>query len=260
MAMNKDEIRKILASVRPGGQDAADPLIASAKESAQKDPELARWFEEQQEFDRKFAEALGEIPIPAGLQTRIMAAASGRIRQPSRSLIRQRSLWPRRFGWAAAAIAVLVALFSFSRALFQPAVSLADFRGEMISFIKLVPPLELESPDLERIQTWLGRTDAPADVSVPPGLSALEPVGCRVLFFRGQKVTLICFRRSGTKLVHLLVLDHLALQSLRSDGAPVFVQEGEWMTAAWREKGRIYLLAAQGDRALLERYLQKSSS
>jgi hypothetical protein len=250
--MNKDEIRKILAIVRPGGQDAADPLVASAKESAQKDPELARWFEEQQEFDRKFAEALGEIPIPLGLQTRIMATASERIRQ--------RSLWPRRIGWAAAAIAVLVTLFSFSRGLFQPAVSLADFRGEMISFIKLAPPLELESRDLERIQTWLGRTDAPADVSVPPGLSALEPVGCRVLFFRGQKVTLICFRRGGTKLVHLLVLDHLALQSLRSDGAPVFAQEGEWMTAAWRKKGRIYLLAAQGDRALLERYLQKSSS
>jgi hypothetical protein len=250
--MNKDEIRKILAIVRPGGQDAADPLVASAKESAQRDPELARWFEEQQEFDRKFAEAVGEIPVPLGLQTRIMATVSERVRQ--------RSIWPRRIGWAAAAIAVLVALFSSSRALFPPVVSLADFRGEMISFIKLVPPLELESRELERIQTWLSRTDAPADVSVPPGLSALEPVGCRVLFFRGQKVTLICFRRGGTKLVHLLVLDHLALQSLHSGGAPVFAQEGEWMTAAWRGKGRIYLLAAQGDRALLERYLQKSSS
>ena len=253
--MNKDEIRKILASVRPGGQDAADPLVASAKESAQKDPELARWFEEQQEFDRKFAEVVDEIPIPAGLQTRIMAAgASGRTR------IRQGSLWPRRIGWAAAAIVVLVALFSSWRGLFQPVVSLADFRGEMISFIKLVPPLELESRDLERIQTWLSRTDAPADVSVPPALSALEPVGCRVFFFRGQKVTLICFRRGGTKLAHLLVLDRLALQGLRSDGAPVFAQEGEWMTAAWREKGRIYLLAAQGDRALLEHFLPKSSS
>ena len=253
--MNKDEIRKILSSVRPGGQDATDPLIASAKESAQKDPELARWFEEQQEFDRKFAEVVDEIPIPAGLQTRIMAAgASGRTR------IRQGSLWPRRIGWAAAAIVVLVALFSSWRGLFQPVVSLADFRGEMISFIKLVPPLELESRDLERIQTWLSRTDAPADVSVPPGLSALEPVGCRVLFFRGQKVTLICFRRNGTRLAHLLVLDHLALRSLRADGAPIFAQDGEWMTAAWHRKGRIYVLAAQGDRALLERYLQGSSS
>ena len=171
----------------------------------------------------------------------------------------RRNTDPRRIGWAAAAIVVLVVLFSSWRGLFQPAVSLADFRGEMISFIKLAPPLELDSRDLERIQTWLSRTDAPADVSVPPGLSALEPVGCRVLFFRGQKVTLICFRRGGTKLAHLLVLDRLALQGLRSDGAPVFAQEADWMTAAWREKGRIYLLAAQGDRALLERYLQKSS-
>src|SRR5439155_11981500 len=112
---------------------------------------------------------------------------------------------------------------------------------------------------LERTQTWLSRTDTPAEVSIPPGLSALEPVGCRTLFFRGQKVTLICFRRSGTRLAHLLVLDHLALRSLRADGAPIFAQDGEWMTAAWRKKGRTYLLAAQGDRALLERYLQGSS-
>jgi hypothetical protein len=256
--MNKDEIRKILALVRPGGQDDADPLLASAKKSAQTDPELARWFEEQQEFDRKFAKAVGGIPIPAGLQTRTMAAASERIRQ--QSLIRQRSLWPRRIGLAAAAIAVLAVLFSTLRGPFQPAVSLADFRGEMISFIKLTPPLELESRDLEQIQTWLSRTDAPAEVSIPPGLAALEPVGCRVLFFRGQKVTLVCFRRSGTKLAHLLVLDGLPLRNLLSDGAPVFAQEGEWMTAAWRTKGRIYVLAAQGDRALLERYLQRSSS
>jgi hypothetical protein len=253
--MDKDEIRKILASARPGGQDADDPLIASAQESAQKDPELTRLFEEQQEFDRRFAEAVDEIPIPAGLQTRIMAAGVS-----EKARIRQGSLWPRRIGWAVATIVVLIALFSAWRGLFQPAVSLADFRGEMISFIKLAPPLELESRDLERIQTWLSRTDAPADVSVPPGLSTLEPVGCRVLFFRGQKVTLICFRRGGTKLAHLLVLDRLALQGLSSDGVPVFAQEGEWMTATWNEKGRIYLLAAQGDRALLERYLQKSSS
>src|SRR2546423_15047414 len=111
--MNKDEIRKILASVRPGGQDAADPLIASAKESAQKDPELARWFEEQQEFDRKFAEAVGEIPIPAGLQSRIMSI--------TRERIKQQSLWPRRIGRAAAAIAVLAGVVRFLRGPVLPA-------------------------------------------------------------------------------------------------------------------------------------------
>src|SRR5439155_19979419 len=135
--MNKDEIRKILALVRLGGQDADDPLIASAKESAQRDPELARWFEEQQEFDRKFAEAVGGIPIPAGLQTRIMSIA--------RERIRQRSLWPRHIGRTAAAIAVLAVLFSSWRGLFQPAVSVADFRSEMVSFIRLTPSLDLES-------------------------------------------------------------------------------------------------------------------
>src|SRR5256885_14129897 len=125
--MNKDEIRKILALVRLGGQDADDPLIASAKESAQRDPELARWFEEQQEFDRKFAEAVGEIPVPAGLQTRIMSIA--------RERIRQRSLWPRRIGRAAALIAVLAGLVSCLRGLFLTAGSFARFSRGIGSFL-----------------------------------------------------------------------------------------------------------------------------
>jgi hypothetical protein len=248
--MNRDDIRRILSVDRPGGQDAADPLIAAAREAAQKDPELARWFEEEREFDRTFGEALRGIPAPAGLQTRIMAMGSGRMTQ--------RNLWARRIGLAAAAVVVLVAFFSSWQGPFQPAVSLADFRGEMVSFIKLPPPLDLETSSFQRIQNWLSRTRAPADVLIPPGLSALEPIGCRVLFFRGEKVTLICFRRSGTRLAHLLVMDRKALPKLRSNSAPIFAQEGEWATAAWAKGDRVYLLAAQGERALIAHYLAGS--
>ena len=248
--MDKDEIRKILSVDRPAGQDAADPLIAAARQAAQEDPALTRWFEQEQEFDRTFAEALRGRPLPGGLETRIMAMASGRITQ--------RNLWARRIGLAAAALVVLVAFFSSWQGPLQPTASLADFRGEMVSFIKLPPPLELETSSSERIQNWLSHNQAPADVPIPPGLSALEPVGCRVLLFRGEKVTLICFRRSGKRLAHLLVMDRKALSKLRPNGAPIFSQEGEWATAAWAKGDRIYLLAAQGERALIAHYLNDS--
>jgi hypothetical protein len=52
-------------------------------------------------------------------------------------------------------------------------------------------------------------------------------------------------------LVHLLVVDRAAF-----DGAlpseRVFQHNGEWMTAAWSESGKLYLLAAQGDRETIE--------
>jgi hypothetical protein len=86
--MNKDEIRKILSVYRPGGQDASDPVIASAKANLEKDLELAQWFAEEQEFDRKFAKAITGIPIPTGFRTRLMAprglvASGGRRRRSS---------------------------------------------------------------------------------------------------------------------------------------------------------------------------------
>ena len=250
--MNREEIRKILALYRPSGEDAADPLIAKATESAQQDPELAQWFAEEQHFDRKFAEALADTPLPFGLKTRILART-----KPSAHRYRS---WSGRIGWAIAAIAVLLVLFSSWRGPFQPAVSQAEFPNEMVSFIRLAPPLDLESSHLTQIQSWLGKTGAPAQIDVPDGLAALEPLGCRVLSFRGKKVTLICFRRGGARLTHLFVVDRDALPRLRSNAAPIFAQEGDWLTSLWREGDRVYLLAAQGDRTLLNHYLAARKS
>jgi hypothetical protein len=154
-----------------------------------------------------------------------------------------------------AAVVVLIVFFSSWHGPFQPAVSLADFRGEMLSFVKLPPPMELESSNLEHIQNWLAKAAAPTDVFIPPGLATLDPIGCRVLFFRGQRVTLICFRRSGKNLAHLLVVDRGVLPKLRTIRNPIFAPDGSWMTASWQRDNRIYLLATQGDRALLEHYI-----
>lgn len=240
------DIRKILAVYRP--EDASDPKLAEALQEAGRDPALSAWFNEEKEFDRQFSQAYQAADIPPGLKARIAAVRELAI---TRRLRRSRNI-----GWTVAAITVLFVLFSSFHGAFTPAASLADFRAEMVSFINVPPPLELESSRLPRIQSWLDSAGAPASVSVPPGLQALEPVGCRVLSFRGHKVTLICFRRGGARLVHLLVVDRADLSGLRRDGKTIFGREGEWMTAAWRNGSRCCLLAVQGDRELLERYLQ----
>lgn len=245
--MNKEEIRRILSVSRPRGQDSSDPLIAEAAESAARDPELANWLAQEQSFDRRFTEALKETPVPAGLKIQIMASLLPRIARRPR--------WPRRVASLAAAIIILLVFFSSWRGLFQPTASLGDFRSEMVSFVKLTPPLELEATKLDRIQDWLKQVAAPAEVSVPPGLAALQPIGCRVLLFRGEKVTLICFRRGEGKLAHLFVVDRAALPALRLGNKRTFAQEGNWMTASWQKDGRLYLLATQGDRKLLKHYL-----
>ena len=247
--MTSDEIRKILCSYRPG-DEVSDPLVATAKREAEADPELARWFADEQAFDRSFAEGIARGLVPVGLKDRILGG--------TKETIIRHSFWPRRIALAAAAIVILGVFFSSWRGPFAPNVSLADYRGEMISFIKLPPPLELESADLDRIQKWLGKQEAPIGATTPPGLSSLDPVGCRVLAFRGHKVTLVCFRRGPGKLAHLFVVDRAVLAKLPKLTTPLFGQEGEWMTAAWQDGNHAYILGVQGDRALLEHYLKGS--
>jgi hypothetical protein len=79
------------------------------------------------------------------------------------------------------------------------------------------------------------------------------------LSFRGHKVTLICFRRGGARLIHLLVVDKAKLSGLRGEGETVFAQEGEWITAARHNGDRSYLLATHGDRNFLEHYLHSKT-
>ena len=84
---------------------------------------------------------------------------------------------------------------------------------EMVSFIRLNPPLEMKSHDLGAIKGWLAKAALPTEV--PPGLAALEPLGCRLLSFRGHDVALICFQREGDRLAHLFVVDRAAMPKMK---------------------------------------------
>ena len=70
--MNEQEARLILQAYRPGA-DPDDPEVAAALQEAARNPELARWFAEEQAFDRAIAAHLGNVPAPFGLKTRILA-------------------------------------------------------------------------------------------------------------------------------------------------------------------------------------------
>lgn len=247
--MDKSEIRAILSAYRPGEPETADARFQEAKAQAEADPELARWWAEQQEVDRVLAAKLQNARVPADLRSRVTAWEKRGAR---------RSNWNRAILLAAASIIALAVLFGSWGGLFQPAISLADYRDEMVSFVKLTPPLDLKSDELPRITTFLEKTGAPARFTLPRGLGEMEPVGCRTLRFRGHDVALVCFKRTDGRLVHLFVVDRGALPRLARDGSRDYSAQGEWTTAAWAEGGRAYLVAVEGDRATLEKYLTNS--
>jgi hypothetical protein len=243
--MNEQEVRLILQAYRPGA-DPDDPEVAAALQEAARNPELARWFAEEQAFDRAIAAHLGNVPAPFGLKTRILA----QLGPPAA---------PHRWSWAVklAGVAALLFLLTQVVSLFRPAIpeaQVSNYAREMVSFVRPGGALDMESQDLGQIKEWLSKKEASPGF-VPPRLAALQPLGCRLLSFRGQTVTLICFKRDNDRLAHLFVVDRAALPEMKSGAPPVFAGVGDWMTASWVENDRVYMIALQGDRGALQHYL-----
>lgn len=241
--MTDAEARLILQSCRPG--DAGLPQMDEALRVAAHDPALNSWFAEEQAFDRAIAAQLEKIPEPLGLKTRLLA------RTP-RTREQRLTRWMLGFATVAAVVLVVLGGVSIWRAPAQHPE--AEYAREMASFIQLPPPLQMENGDLNKIKSWLDREQVPP-VQVPKRLAQLDPLGCRLLSFRGHRVTLICFERSPNHLAHLFVVDRAAIPSVKPGQRPLFANENGWMTATWAEGDRVYMIAMQGGRYEVEKYL-----
>jgi hypothetical protein len=244
--MDEQEARLILQSYAPGAE-RHNPEVAAALEAAARNPELAGWFAEEQAFDRAVAAHLEAVPAPFGLKTRILAQLA-----PPPAASRPWSLAVKLAG-VAALLFLLVQVVSF----FRPPASearVSNYAQEMVSFIRLGGALDMESHDLGKIEAWLSQKNA-APQFVPPNLASLRPLGCRLLSFRGQTVTLICFQQGPDRLAHLFVVDRAALPRLKPGDAVILQREGDWTTATWAEKDRVYMIAAQGDETAVQPYL-----
>lgn len=244
--MDEQQARLILQAYRPGGEDKGDPHFDEALQEAARNPALARWFAEEQAFDRAMKTHLDSVPAPFGLRTRILAQTTPRASSRKMS-------WAVGLATVAASLFLIAQLIGLWRSLAPASGALGNYAQEMVSFVQLAPPLEMESKDLGAIKNWLAKKET-IPMEVPSRLAALEPAGCRVLSFRGHDVTLICFHRDGDKLAHLFVVDRAAFPKLPGAG-PIFSSEGEWTTATWAEKDRVYMIAVQGDRDAAEQYL-----
>ncbi len=244
--MTEEEARLILQSYRSGEEDD-DPQVAEALHKATESPEMTRWLAEEQAFDRAIAAHLEAVPAPFGLKTRILATNAPKA---SRGWLP----WFATLTAAAVAFLLLAQGAGWWRTSKQVAGSPAEYAREMASFIQLSPSLEMQSNNLGEIKNWLQKRNM-APMKVPAQLAALAPVGCRILSFREQDVTLICFRREGDRLAHLFTVNRAALPNVKPGDKPIFENEKGWMTATWAEGDQVYMIAMQGGRAAIEKYL-----
>ena len=248
--MNRAEAQKILSAYRPDDADPADPFFAEALRAAAEEAELSRWWVQEQIFDRAIAGKVHRMPVSKELKSQLLRSRS--------AIIPFRARWAPGIALLAAVLALLAVIFGYWHTSPSPAASLADYRDEMVSFVRFMPPLDFETSELTQLLAHLEKTGAPVDLALPAKLRTMEPAGCRTLRFRGHDVTLICFKRADGRRAHLFVMKDAALPRMPGASGREIAATGEWMTAAWSEGGQTYLFALEGDRHALERYFTVS--
>lgn len=196
--MTRDEAKEILQGYRPNGADASDPFFADALQRAVADPELGRWFAEQQKFDAAMTRACANVLPPDGFRERLLARAAKA--QPWWN----RPLKPRPLALAASiALAATVAAFW----LLGPRDQFASFRDEVVEQSWVGSRhVQFESSDLAAIRKFIDANGGRGDFDLPPELTAIRPRGCSVLSVKGHSVPYICFV-DHSKHLHVAVMD-----------------------------------------------------
>jgi hypothetical protein len=244
--MDKKQTQWILNLARPHGQDANDPSIAEVLSQLTGKPDRREWFESQQAADRQVAAALRATPVPAHLREAILTGA--RMQQENRA-----TLWKRLVPFALAATVVFLAastlLFSGGT---NRSSSLASYQTWVSAFVRQTDfHLERETSNPAEILSWLTEHGIASPGTLPKGLVGLPTIGCRILPWNGQKISLMCFHLPNGGEAHLFVLSQ-ALPGA-PDQVPLFQRANDWSSAVWKDAGHTYVLASTVDEKNLRR-------
>lgn len=242
--MDNQEARFILQAYRPDGRDATDPVFREALEVARRDPDLSVWLAGEQALDAALSQKLREVPVPASLKPSILAGLH----------VSQKIHWWRQSSvWAmAASLALLIGSIVLIRTHTPPTLTVAEFRDNSAAY---VPKIELQhqSSNIAELQSWLRNRNSPSGANLPAAVSKTPPVGCRTLNWNGRQVALICF--NGTPEAHLFIVRSSDLRDAPVEGRPQFAQVAGMATATWTKGGETYVLASNGTKSDLEKFL-----
>ncbi len=244
--ITREQAKEILSTRRPGSPAAADPELAEALRLVEREPDLRQWWEERQRFDAGVRAALQTIPVPPDLTGRILAG------RPASALRLPAS---RRWVWALAAAAA----FTFAAWLvwwsLPSGPQFPTYRNRMARVALREYRMDIQTNDLAAIQGFLARNQAPADYTLTPSMRALPGLGCGIVRWQNQPVSMVCFDRGQGQILWLFVAEDAAVAGAPRSRQPVFDSVGRLATAAWSDGRHLYLLAALGNRQLLEKYL-----
>lgn len=254
--MDKQEIQMRLSACRPSGLDKDDAAIREALEQLPGDPETAVWFARAQALDFAICRQLESVEAPEGLKERILAGA--RVNQRKRE-------WNRRVWLAAAAVVMAgVAVWSmekFAKPGAQPGgavASLREYRDDVTSaFLKMHTEgfdLDMEDSDVVKVKAWLAERGAPGDAELRAGLGDALPFGCKIIEWRGRRVSMMCFGKNNDE-AHVFVVNGSAIRNLGNLETGRIERVGGLQVIAWQDDKRAYVMVGNSPETDLKEFL-----
>ncbi len=244
--MDSRRAREILRHFRPG-VDGDGAELDEALAQAQRDPDLRDWLAREGEIHRALQRKLRTVEPPPELFGQILQRQRALRPSPARRLLD--------FARLAAVVLVLcgVAYYWLRPAPQNSFGAYEDYLGRLVAHPYR---MSLETANLDKIRSFLGNNQAPADYVLHPGLERARALGCATLSWNGNPVSMLCFSapREDRK-IFLFVLDRGAIPDSPGGSRPAIRQSGAFALAGWTEGGRSYVLVAQGDAGALREYL-----
>lgn len=243
--MEIQEAKLRLKIYRPGTGDDSDTFFEEALQMVKQSPELAKWWEAEMANDERVRKMVGMEQVPDGLRESLIES---RLETKPREKSKARSFSQ----WLALAAALAV-LLGLALVLKPGATNRATGPDFLKQFAALGESgfiwLAKKSLDPADLQSWLASKGAPSKFAIPAGLSALPGKGCQTYSFHGAKVSLICFKMSDQRIVHLFVIDQKNL--LNPPGpVPQVVREGTHLAATWSSGGHTFLMVGVDEETL----------
>ncbi len=245
--MDKDEVKFILGARRSGGADAEDALFAEALAFARGDAELTAWLARGEAFDRAVSAKLAQKEPPAELRARLLAG--GRASRPAGRRWRGGL-------WALAIAATLLLVFGLSqranltrRDLSTPSLAhapLLDWQTSCLSvFGNPLFSLDRTAAEYVQLREYFEASGVPFAVELPYRSDLVRMLGCKVLAWRGEPVSLTCVREGDGELAHLFVMDGKAIPGVGLADGPERGRVGDFSTLTWRQDGLLVLAASK---------------
>ncbi len=246
--MNSRLAKEILLRYRPSTNDASDPEFAEALEQAKRDPELGRWFAQQQAFHNTIRDQFKQLPVPAGLKEEILAGY-----RPAVIPV----WWQQPVFQSLAAAAAIVLLIGVAFFWSQPREerSFAAFQNRVVRNAQRGYVMDITTTNLGEVRQYLATRGAHADYVLPAPLEKLPGDGGAVLRWHNKTVSMVCFDLGNHNDLFLFVVSRADLPDAPSASEPQFTKIGKLTAASWSTGDRTYVLAGPGDEQFVRRYL-----